>query len=85
LTDALTELNKFRSSPFFAYYAGRCQFQCDEATRKVFLPLDSSDPFAKEHREQLIGEAPAYLYFKTLSDADLTGLQKAITKQNNES
>lgn len=83
-TDALAELIKFRNSPFFAYYAGRAQFECDEATRKVFLPLSHEDPYAVQHREQLIGEAPAYLFFKSLSDADLLGLQELVKKQTND-
>lgn len=81
MTDALAELVKFRSSPFFAYYAARAQYECDQATLKVFQPLDKDDPYAIQHREQLIGEAQAYLYLASKSLTDLTNLQELVTKQ----
>jgi hypothetical protein len=78
---ALAELVRFRESPFFAYYAGRARAEADNATRKVFEPLDPKDPYAKEHREQLIGEAQAYLFIPELCQEDLQALQEIVTNQ----
>lgn len=75
---------KFRNSPFFAYYCGQAQAQCDKATINVFKPLDPSDPYAKEHREQLIGEAQAYLFLAAESEQDLCNLQRIVTEQQDQ-
>ena len=83
-TDALAELVKFRNSPFFAHYRASAQLECDKATAGVFKPLNPEDPYALQHREQLIGEAQAYLFLASKSDADLAHLQRTVTEQQNQ-
>lgn len=54
------------------------------ATQRIMSPLDHADPYAKEHREQLIGAAPSYLYFQTTANDLQQELIEAIKKQDNE-
>jgi hypothetical protein len=82
--DALAELVRFRNSPFYAYYIAQAQAQSDEATKKVFSPLDKEDPYAIQHREQLIGEASAYLFIGVKAADDLLNLQKIVTEQQEQ-
>ena len=82
--DALAELVKFQNSPFYSYYVAQAQAQSDEATKKVFAPLDKDDPYAIQHREQLIGEASAYLFIGVKASDDLINLQKIVTEQQEQ-
>jgi hypothetical protein len=63
---------------------GKARAEADAATQKVFAPLDPSDPYAREHREQLIGEVQAYLYVAEICKDDLEALQEIVTKQTND-
>jgi len=75
---------RFRSSPFYPYYTGQLQLEADNALIAVCDKLNTEDPYAVQHREQLIGAAPAFLKFTQICDDDLLILQEKVTSQNNE-
>ena len=84
-TDALAQLLAFQNSAAFRHYSGRLQADADAAINKVCAPLDSDDPYAREHREQLIGASVAFLKLFQLIQSDTTSLQEIVKNQANES